>query len=163
MSFEYNGLHLMVDARVPDDLRDSLVDPTTGVAMLESIVEKVDMTMILPPVTVKFPHAICEMTRVLDSLNLEGLGDSKTAREIQYHLTERKNESYGYSTFAMIAESHLSIHTFPEMAFFSFDCYSCKGFDVQAVLEVMNQHFPISNLVHQVAERTVPVQSSSIK
>ena len=129
MSFEYDGLHLMIDAVVKNP--ETLVSPEVGVSMLEAIIEEIDMTMILPPVTVKFPHATCEMKRVLQDLESEGLGESKSAKDLRNKLQERKNESYGYSSFAMIAESHLSIHTFPELEYFSFDCYSCKSFDVE--------------------------------
>ena len=154
MSFEYKGLHLMIDAVVSDP--EKLVDPNLGVKMIEDIVEKIDMTMILPPVTVKFPHAICEMTRVLEGLEAEGLKDSKTANDLRNKLSERKNESYGYSTFAMIAESHLSIHTFPELGYFSFDCYSCKYFDTDAVLSVIKGAFSIESIDVQKCDRRIP-------
>ena len=154
MSFEYNGLHLMIDARVKDPER--LADPEIGVRMLEDIIEKIDMTMILPPVTVKFPHAICEMKRVLADLEEEGLKDSKTAENLREKLAERKEESYGYSSFAMIAESHLSIHTFPELEYFSFDCYSCKHFDAAEVTKILESHFQVCDLEVQVADRRVP-------
>ena len=154
MSFVYNGLHLMVDALVKDG--DTLTKPATGVKMIEDIIEKIDMTMILPPVTVNFPHAICEMTRVVQNLESEGLGNSKAAKELRKHLAERKNESYGYSTFAMIAESHLSIHTFPELNYFSFDCYSCKSFDVNAVIDCIRAHFECNKLDIQSVDRKVP-------
>ena len=154
MSFVYEGLHLMVDACVKNP--EKLADPTVGTQLLEGIIEKIDMTMILPPVTVKFPHAICEMTRVLEGLEGEGLGESKTATDLKEKLEERKNESYGYSTFAMIAESHLSIHTFPELEYFSFDCYSCKYFDIDKVTEVIKEHFEITKIEVQQCDRRIP-------
>ena len=154
MSFVYNGLHLMVDALVKDG--DTLTKPAIGVKMIEDIIEKIDMTMILPPVTVNFPHAICEMTRVVQNLEAEGLGNSKAATELRKHLAERKNESYGYSTFAMIAESHLSIHTFPELNYLSFDCYSCKTFNVNAVIDCIEAHFECNKLDIQSVDRKVP-------
>ena len=88
MSFDYNGLHLMVDATVSEAAK--LSDPEAGISMLEKIVEKIDMTMILPPVTVKFPHATCEMQRVLEGLEQEGLGQSSTALDLRNKLAERK-------------------------------------------------------------------------
>ena len=154
MSFKYDGLHLMIDAVVKSP--ESLVSPETGVIMLEAIIEEIDMTMILPPVTVKFPHATCEMKRVQQDLEFEGLGESKSAKELRSKLQERKNESYGYSSFAMIAESHLSIHTFPELEYFSFDCYSCKSFDVEKVKSVMNKFYDIREITVQVASRRIP-------
>ena len=160
MSFVYNGLHLMIDAVVEDP--KVLTAPERGVEMLEAIIEKIDMTMILPPVTVKFPHATCEMKRVLEGLEAEGLGESTTAKDLREKLQERKNESYGYSSFAMIAESHLSVHTFPELKYFSFDCYSCKWFDVDAVVATMKEHFKIKYITIQVADRRIPTDACEI-
>ncbi len=154
MSFDYNGLHLMIDATVKTP--ENLAKPATGEALIEDIVRKIDMTMILPPVTVKFPHAVCEMTKVLQELQDEGLGDSRSAKSLEVKLTERNNESYGYSTFAMIAESHLSIHTFPELEYFSFDCYSCKTFDINAIVETIKKHFDIKDLEIQSCSRRIP-------
>jgi len=154
MSFVYDGKHLLVDCIVKDP--EILVDADLGNRILSRIVHDIDMTMILPPVTVNFPHAICEMTRVVQNLEAEGLGNSKAATELRKHLAERKNESYGYSTFAMIAESHLSIHTFPELNYFSFDCYSCKSFDVDAVIDCMKAHFEFDKLDIQSVDRKVP-------
>jgi len=154
MNFVYNGVHLMIDAVVDDEL--SLARPEHGINCIESIIEKIDMTMILPPVTVKFPHAVSEMNRVIESLEEEGLGQSKTANDLRKHLKQRAEESYGYSTFAMIAESHLSIHTFPELKYLSFDCYSCKSFDVDAVISEIQNHFNITKLEKQVASRRIP-------
>ena len=154
MSFEYNGVHLMVDVCVSDPKQ--LTQPEPGVRMLEKIIEEIDMTMILPPVTVKFPHATCEMKRVIEDLESEGLGQSKTATNLREKLRERKNESYGYSTFAMIAESHLTIHTFPELKYFSFDCYSCKNFDTDKVMTVISEFFDVTSAAVQVAPRRVP-------
>ncbi len=155
MSFEYDGLHMMADVVVKKG-DASLVSADLGVSFIEKIVEKIDMTMILPPVAVKFPHAICEMHRVVEGLEEEGLGNSKTALDIKEKLKERKNESYGYSVFAMIAESHISIHTFPELNYFSFDCYSCKSFDVDKVVEVIKESFAAEKIEMQVVDRRIP-------
>ncbi len=154
MSFEYNGLHLMIDAVVAPHV--NLAKPEPGIHMLEDIIETIDMTMILPPVTVKFPHAICEMRRVLENLEAEGLGESKAAKDLREKLAARKNEAYGYSTFVMIAESHLSMHTFPELRYFSFDCYSCKLFDAAAVVDIMGKHFELTKTEVQAVNRRVP-------
>lgn len=150
---EYNGQHLMVDAIVkkPHQLNDASI----GNIILESIVEVIDMTMILPPVTVKFPHATCEMQRVLENLEKEGLKDSHTYNLIHNSLTNRKLQTYGYSTLVMIAESHLSIHTFPEDDFFTFDCYSCKLFDADKVRGIFEKNFVFDKINFQVIKRGI--------
>lgn len=38
-------------------------------------------------------------------------------------------EDWGISGFVLIAESHISIHTYPDRQFFTLDIFSCKDFD----------------------------------
>lgn len=38
-------------------------------------------------------------------------------------------EDWGISGFVLIAESHISVHTYPERAYISLDIFSCKDFD----------------------------------
>ena len=152
--FVYDGKHLLVDAQCTN--QEALVDLTIGQTCLENICRAIDMTMILPPIGVRFPHAIGEMHRVLTSLEEEGLGASTTAQTLRTQLTEREHLNYGYSTFVMIAESHLSLHTFPEAGFLTFDCYSCTGFDHDTALQVLNASFGLTdNQKIQVIDRPI--------
>jgi len=154
MTFEYNGLHMMADIIVQD--KKKLTNPVLGEKLLEKIVESIDMTMILPPLTVKFPHATCELSRVVKELEAEGLSSSNTAISLRKALKERKEEAYGYSTFVMIAESHISMHTFPEFGYFSFDCYSCKWFDEKKVLATIKEIYDVKKIIIQSVERRIP-------
>ncbi len=55
------------------------------------------------------------------------------------HLSHPDPE-WGITGFSLIAESHISIHTYPEQKCFHLDCFSCKSFSVDAVfgyLELM--------------------------
>jgi len=158
MSFRYDGLHLMVDAKCADSAK--LNDASQIVKIMEDIVRAIDMTMILPPITVKFPHATSELSRVLARLKGEGLGDSNTAKQIASDLRERELESYGYSTLVMIAESHLSIHTFPEFNFFTFDCYSCKTFDADVVMAILTETFGIVSVKEYRQQRSFDFEGS---
>ena len=48
-----------------------------------------------------------------------------------------KPDDVGVSGFVIIAESHISIHTFPIREYVNVDIFSCKGFDdLQALEEV---------------------------
>ena len=152
--FEYDGRHLMIDALTQS--KEKLCKPESSIAFIEKVVEKIDMTMILPPVTVKFPHATCELSRVLDRLKKEGLQDSETAKQISNDLINRKEQSYGFSTFVMIAESHISIHTFPELNYISFDCYSCKYFDTKLVEKLLSEFFETTTCNSQTIKRLIP-------
>lgn len=153
----YDGKHVMVDAVVIDNKKlASLNEPEVGRSLLESIVDEIDMTMILPVITVQFPHNACEMRRILESLTKEGLANSETAQRIINDLQYRQLQSYGYSSLAMIAESHLSIHTFPEERFFTFDCYSCKDFDDSKIRIIMAKYFGDCEMNYQSIPRRIP-------
>jgi S-adenosylmethionine decarboxylase len=153
----YNGKHVMVDATlVASADKMKLNNPTLGREVLESIIEEIDMTMILPVITVQFPHNICEMKRILSSLNAEGLAESATALKISQDLEYRKLQSYGFSSIAMIAESHLSLHTFPEEGFYTFDCYSCKDFDDTKIKEILFNAFGECVMNYNSIPRLIP-------
>jgi len=48
------------------------------------------------------------------------------------------------------------MHTFPELNYISFDCYSCKDFDHAEVERIMRTHFSITKYEAQVCSRRVP-------
>jgi S-adenosylmethionine decarboxylase len=53
-------------------------------------------------------------------------------------------DSGGYSGFVIVAESHISLHTFPERGFVSADVYTCKStMDTVAVIEHFKQTFKL--------------------
>tara|TARA_B100000131_G_scaffold323267_1_gene381208 strand:- start:18085 stop:18552 length:468 start_codon:yes stop_codon:yes gene_type:complete len=152
--FHYDGQHLLIDAVCKKT--DTLNDSNLIVDCLEEIVNSIGMTMILPPVTVKFPHTFSEIDKIYEDLKKEGLGGSQTAKRICEDLSNRKNQTYGYSSFVVIAESHISIHTFPEANFFSFDCYSCNKFDHHKVVMCLEKYFDIDKSSINVVERKLP-------
>jgi len=49
--------------------------------------------------------------------------------------------SEGISGFVLIAESHISVHTFPARGFLNVDVFSCEPFDVQLVLAELRKAF----------------------
>lgn len=153
--WDFNGKHLVVDAICTN--KQALLQVQNGNQVLQNIVQKIDMTMILPPVAVEFPHAVSEMQRVLKGLEEEQLGNSQTACLLRQSLQSRVDQAYGYSTFVMIAESHLSIHTFPEKDYLTFDCYSCKDFDDSIVMDTLTSEFGITNSKVSVIKRAAPV------
>lgn len=46
-----------------------------------------------------------------------------------YNYQGAKPEDWGVSGFVLIAESHISIHTFPSRGYINVDIFSCKDFD----------------------------------
>jgi len=54
---------------------------------------------------------------------------------VKYAEPRNMKDSGGYSGFVMIAESHISIHTFPKKRFVSIDAYTCKNDMDQGTIE----------------------------
>jgi len=52
-------------------------------------------------------------------------------------------EDWGISGFVIIAESHISIHTFPEKLYMSVDIFSCKPFDGNKAIEDISRLFEV--------------------
>ncbi len=56
----------------------------------------------------------------------------------------------GWSGFVVVAESHISIHTFPKRGFISADVYTCKnGMDVAIVVEYFKETFKLGDIETQ--------------
>ena len=47
----------------------------------------------------------------------------------------------GISGFTMIAESHISIHTYPERKSIYADVFSCKGFHINKTIDIFQKVF----------------------
>lgn len=53
----------------------------------------------------------------------------------------------GWSGFLIIAESHISIHTFPKRRFLSADVYTCQnGIDTESVIEFFKKTFQLEEV-----------------
>ena len=61
----------------------------------------------------------------------------------------------GITGFMLIAESHISIHTFPHDGFFTADVYSCKPFDVDKAVSLFRQAFGFTSKKVKVVQRDI--------
>jgi S-adenosylmethionine decarboxylase len=64
-----------------------------------------------------------------------------------------KKDPGGISGFVMIAESHISIHTFPRKMFFTMDVYSCNMFSVRTCEQYLSRIFKYKKLEKHVIKR----------
>lgn len=64
-----------------------------------------------------------------------------------------KPEDWGLSGFVLIAESHISIHTFPEKSYINIDVFSCKTFDTDLAIDFMKEQFGLAHVNTRVLER----------
>ena len=64
-----------------------------------------------------------------------------------------KPEDWGVSGFVLIAESHISIHTFPERAYVNIDVFSCKEFDAERAIKDVQQRFGLAEVRSYILNR----------
>ena len=60
---------------------------------------------------------------------------------------------WGVSGFVLIAESHISIHTFPERGYVWVDIFSCKAFDAEPAIVDFEKEFCLTQVATRVLER----------
>ena len=80
-----------------------------------------------------------------------------------------KVEDSGVSGFVIIAESHISIHTFPNRNYVNIDVFSCRSFDDKRALQDVEKLFSLERvetwildrgLEHLESQKTVSVPAS---
>ena len=59
----------------------------------------------------------------------------------------------GISGFVMIAESHISIHAFPDQDYAFMDIFSCKEFDAERAIGYLVDAFEAKNVEKHVLKR----------
>jgi len=84
---------------------------------------------------------------LLNNLPTE-LGMHKLSEPVVYFAESNdKKDPGGWSGFVVIAESHISIHTFPKKGFVSADVYSCKdGMDRKYIEKRFKEAFGLKEL-----------------
>jgi S-adenosylmethionine decarboxylase len=81
------------------------------------------------------------------------IGMSKIAPPTVYRYEGPKPQDWGYSGYVLIAESHISIHTFPARNCLWADVFSCKGFDADAAIEAIREAFGLQEVQVQTLQR----------
>tara|TARA_R110001632_G_scaffold164257_1_gene282672 strand:- start:1536 stop:1880 length:345 start_codon:yes stop_codon:yes gene_type:complete len=99
---------------------------------------------------------INESETLMDERLIENLAESIKASglSIMGYKGHKFNDNGAFTCAWILAESHFTIHTFPERNFLSLDCYTCgdNGKPLQAIAEVM-QYFEVSKANIKVFER----------
>ena len=70
-----------------------------------------------------------------------------------YTYRGEKPSDWGVSGFVLIAESHITIHTFPDRRYANIDVFSCKPFDVDATVAAAAETFGLESVEFRVLER----------
>jgi len=62
---------------------------------------------------------------------------------------------WGVSGFVLIAESHISVHTFPDRGYVNIDVFSCREFDAEASRREIEDTFGLDGAKIWVLERGI--------
>tara|TARA_B100001939_G_scaffold310222_1_gene292002 strand:+ start:45112 stop:45603 length:492 start_codon:yes stop_codon:yes gene_type:complete len=85
-------------------------------------------------------------TTLLDAADISGA----TIIDQRFH----KFSPQGVSGVVVIAESHLSIHTWPELGYAALDLFTCsKDMDIQKALDLLKQVFKPGDMVVEYIQR----------
>jgi S-adenosylmethionine decarboxylase len=69
------------------------------------------------------------------------IGMTKIMPPYVFRYEAENAQDWGISGFVLIAESHISIHTFPEKNYLSIDIFSCKNFDSEQAISYVSNLF----------------------
>lgn len=67
----------------------------------------------------------------------------------------RQFEPAGVSAMVFIAESHFSLHTWPEHGYAGLDIFTCGEMSAEAAIELLGRKFKASEVRTQVIERGI--------
>ena len=81
------------------------------------------------------------------------LGMTRLCNPVLLNYEAPNPEDSGLSGFIIIAESHLSIHTFPRRNYINIDIFSCKSFDSERVLQDVKKIFALRQVKSWIVNR----------
>lgn len=81
------------------------------------------------------------------------IGMTKIMPPYAFKYSGKVPEDWGLSGFVLIAESHISIHTFPEKGYLSIDIFSCKGFNCHLAGDFARRIFGFTRYEDRVFDR----------
>ena len=81
------------------------------------------------------------LVRAFLDLCPSAIGMTKIAPPYVCRYSGAKPQDWGISGFVLIAESHISAHTFPEHGYLWVDVFSCKTFAADAAIDDIRERF----------------------
>lgn len=110
------------------------------------------------------PAKIADVAYVFEVLNTlpERIGMTKITQPYVFPYSGLVPEDKGVTGVVIIAESHLSFHSFSEKDYFFFDLFSCKPFDVEAARQFIVEAFGAQEVETHYVERGRDFPRSSV-
>jgi len=103
----------------------------------------------------------CEKEKLKDEIfikeflnnSVEILDMTKIGEPYLVKYNGKNDDERGISGFVIIAESHISIHTWPEYNYASIDVFSCKDFDKKLITDYIKKEFNVKKIKNKVFKR----------
>ena len=108
--------------------------------------------------THKFQEALADILEIYQFLD-RAPGEIAMTKIMAPHVMEYRPvppcppEDWGVMGFVLIAESHISIHTYPDKLYLSLDIFSCKKFDVNETTRKVIDQFKIARMEVNLLDR----------
>ena len=102
-------------------------------------------------------HAVCEFCGASHLDSVERAEDARPrwrARVTLIDVFVHRFSPHGVSGVAVIAESHLAIHAFPEASALHVDLFSCKAFDADVVRAYVRRRFAPRTMNDRLFDRS---------
>ena len=78
---------------------------------------------------------------------------AKTAKVTILNISKYKFEPQGFTILALLAESHISFHTFPEKGIISFDFFTCGKVNPSVAIDIIKKEFEHKRIVKKEFNR----------
>ena len=139
----YIGTHLVMD--VTSYNREALKDEGKVSRYISKLIQLADMTCLVAPQVFKFPFDN-EYKVFLEKLRAEGTSSPLIDERLAI-LDYNETEGSGVTGFAVLAESHAAVHTFPEKddPFMSICLYSCKWYNADDIIDFTNSYWEVKD------------------
>ena len=72
---------------------------------------------------------------------------AKVAKVTVLEISKYKFEPQGFTLVALLAESHISFHTFPEKGIISFDFFTCGKVSPTVALKIIKEEIQHTNII----------------
>ncbi len=70
--------------------------------------------------------------------------------------THEFGSGHGLTAIAVLAESHISLHEWPEHEFIAFDVFVCGEADPEPAIALLRERFPGAHVAAQIIDRGGP-------
>ena len=78
---------------------------------------------------------------------------SKKAKVTVLNISKYKFEPQGFTLVALLAESHISFHTFPEKGIISFDFFTCGKVNPSVAIEILKKEIEHTRIIKKEFNR----------